>query len=375
MSRFIQQAARDTSTPTTSGLDVSGVGVIRNGRRILSDACLSVPRGAYACILGASGSGKSTLLDAIAGTVVPAQGCIRISDRTVFDRRAGVCEPPERRRLGMVFQDYALWPHLTVIDNVALPLMARGERRASAHSAARAWLARVGLRDLAGQPPTALSGGQQQRVALVRALAVEPELILLDEPLSALDTATRLELRDFLKHLSRELGFTALHVTHDPREALALGTYLAVLADGQVIQQGTPEHIYRCPTSPVVVTLTGSGSLVPIQVLDRIGKQVKLRLGEKCISVPADPTLVPGEDALLALQPHAISCLPLAGAPIFRARRLDAQYQGDRWHVEAELAGGIRVNLWSSVNPPPDFDTYLATDQSWAMPVRKKSSV
>ena len=374
MFRLIRQAARDASTPPTSGLDVSGVGVVRSGRRILSDANLYVPKGAYACILGVSGSGKSTLLSAIAGTVVPAAGRLHISGRTVFDRRVGVCEPPERRRLGMVFQDYALWPHLTVVDNVALPLMARRERRASARSAARVWLARVGLRDLAEQLPAALSGGQQQRVALVRALAVEPELILLDEPLSALDTTTRQELRDFLRHLSRELGFTALHVTHDPHEALALGTYLAVLADGRVIQQGTPEHVYRYPASPDVATLTGSGSLVPVRILDRIGEQVKLRLGEIYISVPADSTLAPGEDALLVLRPHAVSCLPLAGAPMFRARRLDAQYQGDRWRVEAELAGGIRVNLWSSVNPPSDFDVHLATDQVWAMPAQKKYS-
>jgi ABC-type Fe3+/spermidine/putrescine transport system ATPase subunit len=347
------------------GIRITQLTVTRNGRRTLTGVCMDAPAG-YTCVLGASGSGKSTLLSAIAGTLRPAGGRVEIGGEVLSDAGTGVFLPPEHRRLGMVFQDYVLWPHLTALDNVALPL--RHRHGAAARARASEWLALTGLSGLERRYPAELSGGQQQRVALARALAVQPRLVLLDEPLSALDAGTRGELREVLRRLAADLGFSAVHVTHDAGEAFALARHLVVLSGGRAVQAGPPDEVFMRPETRDVARLTGAVSLVPVRVLARDAGAATVLLGDVALRVPAAAGLAAGSDALLVLRPYALNCVPEPRANPLRARRVDAGYRGDRWQIEAEVAPGARVSFWHDARPDPEFDLYLRPDRAWAIP-------
>ncbi len=207
-------------------------------------------------VLGPNGAGKSTLLGALAG-LVPAEGHLRVDDETLLDTAAGIDHAPEDRPVGVVFQDGRLFPHLSLLDNVAFGLRCGGARKAAARREARAWLDRIGLGGRSGDSPASLSGGQAQLVALARALAARPRLLLLDEPLSALDAHTRPAVRaDLRRHLASFTG-TRLLVTHDPVEALVLADRLVVLEDGRVVQDGPPDEIRRTPRSAYAATVVG----------------------------------------------------------------------------------------------------------------------
>ncbi len=221
----------------------------------LRDLSLDIGHGEFVCLLGASGSGKTTLLRVVAGLERVDAGRVRIADDTV-DAPDARHVPPQRRGLGMVFQDYALWPHLSALDNVALPLRAR--RVAQARDTAMAMLARVGLQTQADRRPHELSGGQQQRVALARALAVRPRLLLCDEPLSNLDSSLRAELRTLIRDVVRENGLAALYITHDPREAFELADRVGVLDEGRLLQIDTPDALRRAPGCAVVARHAGA---------------------------------------------------------------------------------------------------------------------
>jgi molybdate transport system ATP-binding protein len=221
------------------------------------DVDLAVAAGEVVAVLGPNGAGKSTLLGALAGLVPLAAGRVELDGRVLDDRAAGVFVPPEQRRIGVVFQDYLLFPHLSALDNVAFGLRSRGRSRAAARAAATAWLARIGLAEQAAARPAQLSGGQAQRVALARALAVEPALLLLDEPLAALDVRTRAETRRVLRARLAEFTGVKLLVTHDPLEAIALGERLVVIEDGRIVQAGTPAEVTARPRSPWVADLVG----------------------------------------------------------------------------------------------------------------------
>ena len=221
------------------------------------DVDLAIAAGEVVAVLGPNGAGKSTLLGALAGLVPLARGCVELDGRVLDDRAAGVYVPPEQRRIGVVFQDYLLFPHLSVLDNVAFGLRSRGRSRTAARVAAMAWLARVGLAEQAAARPAQLSGGQAQRVALARALAVEPALLLLDEPLAALDVRTRAETRRALRARLAEFAGVKLLVTHDPLEAIALAERLVVIEDGRIVQAGTPAEVTARPRSPWVADLVG----------------------------------------------------------------------------------------------------------------------
>lgn len=212
--------------------------------------------GEVVALLGPNGAGKSTALRAMAGLTPLAAGHIRV-DGHVWDQPPARFVPPEHRTVGVVFQDYLLFGHLNAIDNVAFGLRARGHRRAEARATAREWLNRVGLADCATSRPRALSGGQAQRVALARALATDPQLLLLDEPLSALDAGTRLRVRsDLARHLSDFPGRTVL-VTHDPLDAMVLADRLVIIEAGAVVQEGPPAEVARHPRSDYVANLVG----------------------------------------------------------------------------------------------------------------------
>ncbi|MEM1314227.1 MAG: ABC transporter ATP-binding protein [Pseudomonadota bacterium] len=226
------------------------------GRAVAVEALdLGIRKGELIALLGPSGCGKTTTMRAIAGLLKPASGTIRIGGRDVTRL------PPSRREVGLVFQSYALFPHLTVFENVAFGLRLR--RDADLAARVRAGLETVGLSEFADRAPAALSGGQQQRVALARSLVMEPQVLLLDEPLSNLDARLRLEMRLELQRVQRETGVTMVFVTHDQSEALALADRIVVMREGRIEQLGTPEDIYARPVSGFVADFVGFETIVP----------------------------------------------------------------------------------------------------------------
>ena len=208
-------------------------------------------------ILGPNGAGKSTLLSAVAGLIPVSAGRITLAGHVLDDANSGEFVETSSRPVGFVFQNYRLFPHMTVADNVAFSPRARGMKHQAAQAAAAHWLARLGLTDLAGRKPGQLSGGQAQRVALARALAGQPQLLLLDEPLSALDAGTRLDVQSELKRHLADFAGPSLLVTHDPLEALVLADRVLVLEDGRIVQEGTPAHVARQPATDYVAKLVG----------------------------------------------------------------------------------------------------------------------
>ena len=229
----------------------------------LQDVSLDVYRGEFVCFLGPSGCGKTTLLRAIAGLDPQDEGTIEINGRDVSRL------PPAARDFGIVFQSYALFPNLTVAGNVGYGLVNRRKARAAIRARVRELLTLVGLSDQETKYPVQLSGGQQQRVALARALATSPGLLLLDEPLSALDARVRLRLRDEIKSLQRRLGVTTIMVTHDQEEALAMADRIVVMNQGVIDQVGMPQEIYRAPTTPFVADFVGSMTFLDAEISER----------------------------------------------------------------------------------------------------------
>ncbi|HEY3304156.1 MAG TPA: ABC transporter ATP-binding protein [Candidatus Binatia bacterium] len=225
----------------------------------IKDLSFEVAEGEFFVIVGASGSGKTTLLRSVAGLELPDRGAIRIAGQVVSADDPPTWIPPQQRKLGMVFQSYAVWPHLTVYENVALPLAegAQRVRRSEVASRAREALRLVQLEEVADRPATLLSGGQQQRVALARAIAVNPRILLMDEPLSNLDARLREEVRGKIRELAKQLGSTVLYVTHDQVEAMAIADRIALMQAGEFLQVGSPTELYRDPAGAEVAEFFG----------------------------------------------------------------------------------------------------------------------
>ena len=239
--------------------------------RAIHGVNFDVAEGELLALVGPSGCGKTTTLRCIAGLERPDGGEIRIAGQIACDAAAGVHQPPYEREIGMVFQSYAIWPHLDVFENVAYPLRVSRTRVPPAEIRERvgATLALVGLGGLARRSSTALSGGQQQRVALARAIVRRPRLLLLDEPLSNLDVSLREQMQHELVDLVRRVGVTTVHVTHDQAEALAMADRVAVMIDGGVAQIDTPEALYSRPRSTAIAAFIGSGSLIAGEIAER----------------------------------------------------------------------------------------------------------
>ena len=233
--------------------------------RAVDQVDLVVPQGAFFTLLGPSGCGKTTTLRCIAGLEFPDEGDISIGGTLVYSSTRGVALFPEEREVGMVFQSYAIWPHMTVFENVAFPLKVSRRRLARREVKGRVeWaLSLVRLEGLEDRPSTRLSGGQQQRVALARALVGQPKLLLLDEPLSNLDAKLREEMRQELRQLQQSLNLTTIYVTHDQTEALAMSDKIAILRNGKIIQLGSPKEIYEKPLDPFTLSFVGSTNLLP----------------------------------------------------------------------------------------------------------------
>ena len=230
----------------------------------------SLTEGEFFVLLGPSGSGKTTLLRCVAGLETPDDGEIRIGGETVFSAKDKISVSPEERQIGMVFQSYAIWPHMTVFENVALPLTHGRKRIARPLVRERVLeaLRLVQMADVADRPAPLLSGGQQQRVALARALAVSPKLVLMDEPLSNLDARLREEMRQQIRELAKRLKMTVLYVTHDQVEAMVLADRIAVMADGAIISEGSPEQLYEKPSNKRVAEFFGSITWLDGEALD-----------------------------------------------------------------------------------------------------------
>ncbi len=228
------------------------------GRPAIDGVSFAVPAGEIVVLLGPSGCGKTTTLRCVAGLEHPTSGEISIAGRVVSSPERGILVPPRSRDLGMVFQSYAVWPHMTVRQNVVYPLKHRKISRTDANRKVDEVLALVGLTEYADRPVVALSGGQMQRVALARSIVYRPQLLLLDEPLSNLDAKLRLRLRDDLRVILKQTGMTALYVTHDQAEAVVLGDRIGVMRDGKLLQMGSPDEIYNRPADLFVANFTGA---------------------------------------------------------------------------------------------------------------------
>jgi molybdate transport system ATP-binding protein len=295
------------------------------------DVELEADDGETVAVLGPNGAGKSTLLRALAGLLVLDRGYVALDGVTVDDPATGTFVVPERRNVGVVFQDYLLFPYLTVLENVAFGLRSRGVARAAARRRATEWLRRVGLADRAGEKPTALSGGQQQRVALARALVTDPRLLLLDEPLAALDVGTRTELRrDLRSHLATFPGARVI-VTHELLDAVALADRLVVLEHGRVAQAGTVTDVTGRPRSRYVADLVGTN------LLHGIACDHEVTLGSGAVVITADPV---AGDVYVAIQPHSVSLhrAQPEGSPrnVWRGRVRGADLLGDRVRIHVD---------------------------------------
>jgi putative spermidine/putrescine transport system ATP-binding protein len=292
----------------------------------VSDVSLDIMRGTFVSLLGPSGSGKTTTLMMLAGFEEPDSGRVVIEGHDM----AGV--PPYERNLGMVFQNYALFPHMTVGDNISFPLEVRGRSRAERAAAVDRALALVQLDGYAGRYPRQLSGGQQQRVALARALVYDPPVLLMDEPLGALDKKLRRHMQVELKALQRKLGITVVYVTHDQEEAMSMSDVIAVMHGGAVAQFGSPADLYARPRSVFVADFLGETNFLDARQLATAGYD------------PAHLPLAAGRPAdLYSLRPEAIRLVGAESAPVV-ASVANRVFLGDCERIEVTLAGGTR--LW-----------------------------
>lgn len=294
--------------------------------------------GAISVLLGASGCGKTTTLRCIAGLETPDHGRIAIGEADVFRSERGLSLPPERRDIAMVFQSYAIWPHMTVRENVGLPLRTRGANRSDIAPAVDRALAKVGLGDFGDRMATQLSGGQQQRVALARSIVRPSRVILLDEPLSNLDAKLRVAMRKELKSLQRELGTTMLFVTHDQDEAMSLGDEVFVFHEGRILQQGEPQEVYYRPSSRYVAEFFGKTNFIDATASAAGPGRLDLTIHDgKIAGIEAYGGGVAAGPVVCAIRPEAWRIDP-AGA--IRGRVAERTFIGDRQELVVDTKLG-----------------------------------
>ena len=331
----------------------------------VADVSLRVERGEFLTLLGPSGSGKTTILMCIAGFVAPTAGAILLDGKDITPL------PPERRDFGMVFQGYALFPHMTVAENVAFPLRVRKLSAADREAKVRAALDLVQLQGFAERLPRQLSGGQQQRVALARALVFDPALLLLDEPLSALDKKLRAELQEELKALHRRIGRTFVNVTHDQEEALSLSDRVAILNHGKLIQEGAPAHLYEQPRTRFVADFLGKSNFLQGEVRESVPGGFVIGAGATRIvqAVAENHRPAHGSRVLLSLRPEKITLMSEQDEAdnIVEGRIAAWSYLGAGFGLNVETSdfGLLRVALptWRTPIAPRDG---LAVRLGWS---------
>jgi putative spermidine/putrescine transport system ATP-binding protein len=303
----------------------------------LADASLELREGEFLTLLGPSGSGKTTLLMMVAGIVPPTSGEIWI------DGKLATYAPPNRRDIGIVFQNYALFPHLTVFENIAFPLRMRRRKEAEIAAEVKRVLDIVQLPQVAERLPRQLSGGQQQRIALARCMVYRPSIILMDEPLGALDRQLRDQMQLEIKELHSRLGITVLYVTHDQDEAMAMSDRICLMANSRIAQIGTPQELYFAPRSEFVARFLGESN-----ILAGFGAgDGTLRLGEAGISIRASAKALPGEAATIVVRPERIALLaPGEGADNVASGTLkEVVFQGGVTRYFVALPGGVTLSV------------------------------
>jgi iron(III) transport system ATP-binding protein len=319
---------------------------------VLNDITFTIEDGEFFTLLGPSGCGKSTTLNCIAGLEDPTSGSITVGTTPFVDTARKLNVPPEERNLGMVFQSYALWPHMTIEQNLAMPLNIRRVPRAEKSQRIHEVLDKVGLAHLRDRYPHQLSGGQQQRVALARALVYSPGVLLLDEPLSNLDAKLREQARAWLKRLQVDLGITTVYVTHDQDEALSLSDRIAVMFDGHMAQVGTPTEVYQRPASAHVAAFVGSCNFLIGRVVTPSATSATVRLDSSGMIVTvAMPTAVKaGDEVTIAIRPERLTITPkdatATGANVLDTVVLTRAYVGNRYEYGLKL-GNIVVQVVS----------------------------
>jgi iron(III) transport system ATP-binding protein len=315
----------------------------------VDDVYLDVPEGDLFFLLGPSGCGKTTLLRMLAGFTDPTQGNIRFNDRDVT-RLA-----PNKRNTGMVFQGYALWPHMTVWQNVAFGLGVRKVKGPEREKRVKQALELVQMGEYGQRRPNQLSGGQQQRVALARALVIEPTVLLLDEPLSNLDAKLRLEMRGQIRRICKEAGITAVYVTHDQKEALSMADHVALMQDGKVIQVGSPRELYERPVNRFAADFLGESNFIEASVKGQQDGELLLETAAGPLRSAAFPeTIMSGDSVVCSIRPESIH---LTDTPdpfnCFEARRQDVVYLGEMaQHHLAAGDGNLKLKALE-LNPQP----------------------
>jgi len=328
----------------------------------LDDVSLTIEKGQMVVLLGPSGCGKTTLLRCVAGLEYPDEGLMYLDARKVYDRTAGIALPANKRDINMMFQTYALWPHMTLLDNVAYPLRVNGMSRAAARAKALEYLELVGLPHLGKQYASQVSGGQQQRVALARTLVAEPALVLFDEPLSNVDAKVRVQLRAEISRLHRELGFAALYVTHDQAEAMALGDRVAVMNSGRIEEFAAPTELYARPSSRFAAEFLGSANVIGAEVVSASETVTTVEadgVGTVTLETPRDAELASGKAALM-WRPENARLLPAsepapAGSVDIEGTVVSAVYAGPHSEYVVSCGSGRELQAWL-----PGLDSYSA---------------
>ena len=315
--------------------------------RVVKDFNLSVEKGEFISLLGPSGCGKTTVLRMVAGFEVPTSGSITIDGQEVTGLRANA------RNIGMMFQAYALFPNLTVADNVAFGLRVKGVGRAEREARVAEMLALIGLPDKGPSYPFQLSGGQQQRVALARALAPRPRVLLLDEPLSALDAKVRVSLRNEIRAIQRDLGITTIFVTHDQEEALSISDRIVVMNGGIAEQVGTPFDIYNHPRTRFVANFVGTLNTFDVRVADPAAGLVEL--GGRPMQMPGPLSAAAGATMAVALRPEALRLGRAEGREVVLEGTVrEVHFMGSVIRVTAEVAGThVALDTFNRADTPP----------------------
>ncbi len=341
--------------------------VFPNGVRALQEVDLQIADGSFFALLGPSGCGKTTLLRTLAGLEAPTHGTISIGDRDVTRL------PPGARKVAMVFQDYALYPHMDVADNIAYPLkiqrMGRGPRRQRAAETG----AHLGLEGMMDRRPAQLSGGQQQRVALARAVASHPHVFLFDEPLSNLDARLRMEARTFLKRLHSDLTTTTVYVTHDQAEALAVADRMAVMDRGTIRQIGSPVEVFHRPANLFVASFIGN---TPMNLIDAHVVGGLLRIGDDTVPLPPNTAdaVREGEPVVLGARPEYVALRPGPVAGGVRSRVVITEHLGTSILVDLESAAGpLQAVVAEDEAPPLGSEVWLVVALARALLYAKES--
>ncbi|HEY8692438.1 MAG TPA: ABC transporter ATP-binding protein [Chloroflexota bacterium] len=347
-----------------SGPFLEARNIVKRFNRVTAVAGVSfeVEQGAVLTLLGPSGCGKTTTLRVVAGFERPDEGEVDIEGRTVVAPARGINVPPEKRGLGMVFQSYAIWPHMTVFQNVAYPLVIRHVKKAEIKQRVEQTLELVGLQGYGERPATLLSGGQQQRVALARALVYSPNILLLDEPLSNLDAKLRNQMRVELKRLQEAVSVSVLFVTHDQVEAMSLSTKLAVMNGGRIEQLGTPQEIYEQPATPFVEDFVGRvlrfRGTVAEQTDDGPIVELAGTPGARLLAAASDEPVAPGTEVHVAIRPEDLQVHDGGGANVLRCDVEKVLYLG----AECELLlrfGAINYTHVVSRSTLPDLGSTI----------------